>query len=166
MIYSILIVSAAGFFSLFGVNWEAIDARIAEEYPAVQTIEGDVLLKQLQTAEQPAPQLVDVREQDEFAVSHLQGARNWQSATEIAQQLTDKTAPIVVYCSVGYRSAGVASELAAMGYTQVRNLRHSIFAWANTGKPMVNAQGATDKAHPFNLVWGSLLIEPLRQRTP
>ena len=144
--YSILIMSAAGLFNVFGVNWEAIDARIAEEYPAVQAINGDALLQQMQSAEQSAPLLIDVREQNEFAVSHLQGAQNWQSATAIAQQIPDKTAPIVVYCSVGYRSAGVASEL--------------------TAKPMVNAQGVTNKALPFNFIWGSLLAEPLRQRRP
>ena len=44
--------------------------------------------------------------------------------------------PIVVYCSVGYRSARVARWLGRQGFTNVRNLDGSLFAWANEGRPM------------------------------
>ncbi|MEO0405446.1 MAG: rhodanese-like domain-containing protein, partial [Bacteroidota bacterium] len=50
--------------------------------------------------------LLDAREQGEFDVSHLEGAIcvgyetfNLDSVAEV-----DKTKPVVVYCSIGYRS--------------------------------------------------------------
>jgi hypothetical protein len=39
----------------------------------------------------------------------------------------------VIVCSVGYRSAYFAEELAGAGFTGVRNLEGSIFQWANSG---------------------------------
>jgi hypothetical protein len=55
----------------------------------------------------------------------------------------------------------VADELKTLGYTNVRNLHHSIFAWADQGLPMVNAGGRTEKVHPFNRAWGRLVNREL-----
>ena len=166
MIKSWLIISAASFFlELFGVSWDSVDEKIAEEFPGVAMLETSDLHARLQSAATAAPVLVDVREADEYRVSHLQAALNLQSAQDIAARFPDPDTEIVVYCSVGYRSAAVARELERLGYGQVQNLRHSIFAWANQGLPLVNASGATDKVHPFNRAWGSLL-EKARHQYP
>ncbi|MCI5105231.1 MAG: rhodanese-like domain-containing protein [Pseudomonadales bacterium] len=164
MIKSWLIVSAASFFlELFGVSWDSVDEKIAEEFPGVAMLETSELQAQLRSAATPAPVLVDVREANEYRVSHLQSALNLQSAQDIAARFPDPDTEIVVYCSVGYRSAAVARELESLGYVRVHNLRHSIFAWANQGLPLVNANGATDKVHPFNRAWGSLLEKSRHQ---
>jgi 3-mercaptopyruvate sulfurtransferase SseA len=63
----------------------------------------------------------------------------------------------VVYCSVGYRSAIVAAQLQALGYSNVLNLRHSIFEWAEKGYPLLNEAGDTNKVHPYNRAWGALI---------
>lgn len=143
----------------FGINWGSVDKRIDREYPQVRFISSAELVEEQGAG--AAPVIVDVREQDEFAVSHLQGSLNLVSGAAIAEKFPDRETPIVVYCSVGYRSAGVAHELAELGYSNVRNLHHSIFAWADQGLPMVNADGRTEKVHPFNRAWGRLVNKDL-----
>ena len=66
--------------------------------------------------------------------------------------------PILLYCSVGYRSSRLADQLRRRGYSQAANLEGSLFAWANEGRPLVNAQGkAALRVHPYNETWGKLL---------
>jgi rhodanese-related sulfurtransferase len=148
---------ALAFFGLFGISWEAIDEGIEEKYPQVKFISSDELNDQYQKPASDFPFIFDVRAKSEFEISHLKTAANLLSADQIAKVVNDKTAEIVVYCSVGYRSAHVADELRLMGYSKVRNLHHSIFEWANKNYPLVNKNGLTDKVHPFNKKWGTLL---------
>ena len=158
-----LLISAS-LFGLLGVSWDAIDRRIDREFPEVTMITQDELAARL--ASDDALQLIDVRAAEEFQVSHLPGAKHLTSAEAIAAAHPNRDTHLVVYCSVGYRSAAVAAELEQLGYRQVYNLRHSIFAWANAQQPLVNAQGPTDKAHPFNFLWGRLLDDAYRQYQP
>ena len=84
-----------------------------------------------------------------------------------AGQVSDvpKDATVVTYCSVGYRSSRAAEQLARAGYANVANLEGSAFAWANEGRPLVDARGrATSVVHPYDANWGKLL-EP-RHRAP
>ncbi len=136
------------FLGLFGVNWEDIDSRIIEEFPQVELLSTDSLLNQMQ--ERLSPMLIDVREIKEYKISHLQTAANVKTAEEIAQLITDKSTSIVVHCSVGYCSAGVAAGLQGMGYENVLSLQHSIFEWANKNYPMIDGQGDTDKINLLN----------------
>ena len=164
-----LLISAVSFFlQLFGVSWDAIDARIEREFPDVRLLEVSELATRLQgqSTLTGAPVLIDVRDDDEFAVSRLAGAQNIRNAEAIAAQYPDKDTEIVVYCSVGYRSAQLAQDLMNLGYSHVVNLRHSIFAWANQNRPLVSDGGATNKVHPYNRIWGSLLDEEHRQYSP
>lgn len=65
--------------------------------------------------------------------------------------------PIVVYCSVGYRSSILARKLQDKGFTNVYNLEGSIFKWANEGRPLVQGKVTVHKVHPYNAHWGHLL---------
>ena len=152
------------FFGLFGVSWDRVDRKIENEFPDVTFISADELQALYESDE--VPFVVDVREAEEFAVSHLQHAKNLETGTSIATQVRDKATPIVVYCSVGYRSAAVAEELMALGYSNVRNLHHSIFDWAEKGLSLRNAEGETDKVHPFNRIWGRLVNKQLHAYRP
>ena len=101
------------------------------------------------------PLLIDARAPEEYAVSHLPGARNLTRAGEVG---VDKETAIVVYCSVGLRSAGYAEHLRQLGYRQVYNLQGSIFAWANSGYPLEAENGRpTTMVHPYDRRWGQLL---------
>ena len=153
------------FFGLFGVSWESVDEKVEREFPAVQTVSTDALLTRYGAMDDSLPIVIDVREVDEFRVSHLDAALNLDSAEAISDMITerglDKDAEIIVYCSVGYRSASVAADLQERGFTQVLNLEHSLFEWASKGYPMRNASGSTDKVHPFNKAWGVLVDDSL-----
>ena len=60
--------------------------------------------------------------------------------------LVAKDEPIVVYCSVGYRSSKMARRLKELGRTKVSNLDGAVFAWSGEGRPLVpNAP-----VHPYN----------------
>lgn len=125
-----------------------------EEFPDVQTISTAEL-----AVVKKVPVLLDVRTEKEFAVSHLPGAV--QAEKDVAEQLLKMGVPkdreIVVYCSVGYRSAQLAEKLSAAGFLHVLNLEGSIFAWTNEGRSLVNANGPTTGTHPYDRKWGRFL---------
>ena len=153
------------FFGLFGVSWKSVDEKIEREFPGVQTVSTDVLLMRYEAADATLPIIIDVREIGEFRVSHLDEALHLESAEAIFNVLADrglsKDTEIILYCSVGYRSASVAADLKERGFTQVLNLEHSLFEWANKGYPMTSSSGSTDKVHPFNKAWSVLVDEAL-----
>jgi len=82
------------------------------------------------TTEQPL--LLDVRAAAEFDVSHLPGALPAPSVGQALDliQARPTAGPVVLYCSVGYRSADLAAQLQAHGLTNLYNLEGSIFQWA------------------------------------
>ena len=106
--------------------------------------------------------LLDIREADEFAISHIAGARRIDPEistdnllTQLPKDLTDKT--IIVYCSVGRRSTALAarakSHLLAKGAADIVNLEGGIFGWHNEKRPLISASGSTDYIHPYNEHW-------------
>lgn len=109
--------------------------------------------------------LLDVRTPEEYTASHLPGARRIDPGAD-ATALSDvpKDRPIVTYCAIGARSAAFAERLAQAGYTDVRNLRGSIFRWAKEGRPLVNAAGPTTQVHPYDDLWGLLIDDDLHTR--
>lgn len=102
---------------------------------------------------------LDAREREEFNVSRLPGARFVGYDDFEIERLSDvpKDTPIVVYCSVGYRSEKVGEKLLDAGYTNVQNLYGGIFHWVNQGNRVVNDSGDTEKVHAYNQRWGKWL---------
>lgn len=142
-------------------GWEWVEQSIDSRFPEVRSVSTAALAEELATAvPATAPILIDSREPAEFAVSHLRGAVNARTVEEFHAVVDlEPSRPIVVYCSVGYRSAALSRQLEQAGYEDVRNLRGSIFAWANEGRPVVSADGPTAAVHPYNRTWGKLLAE-------
>lgn len=104
--------------------------------------------------------LLDIRSEAEFAVSHLTNAQLVPYEGFSARMVEDlsRQTPIVVYCSVGYRSERIGEQLQKMGFTSVRNLYGGIFDWKNKGYPVVNAQNVpTDSVHTYNKNWSQWL---------
>jgi rhodanese-related sulfurtransferase len=144
--------------------------------PDLSTAEQDIRakfpgVKQLSTkdlaawqAEGKRPVLLDVRTPQEYGVSHLAGAKNVPSGMRPEEALSGvaKDAPVVVYCSVGYRSSQFAEHAQKAGWTNVVNREGSIFAWANEGRPVVDAKGPAAKVHPYDAKWSELLKPELR----
>jgi rhodanese-related sulfurtransferase len=86
--------------------------------------------------------LLDAREKGEYQVSHIQDARHIGYNDFSVDQIADipKDQPIVLYCSIGYRSEKIGEQLKEAGYTNVQNLFGSIFEWVNQGYPVVSEQ--------------------------
>jgi rhodanese-related sulfurtransferase len=73
----------------------------------------------------PDAQLVDVREESEYAAGHVAGAR-WIGKGIIERDIEsvypDRSTPLYLYCGGGYRSALAADNLQKMGYTDITNV--------------------------------------------
>ncbi len=153
-------------FALPKPEWNEIRAWLRERFPDVRHLSVDELRAWQTDAGRACPVLVDIRADAEQAVSRLAGAYLSQSEAQAIEKLKDlpRDAPIVAYCAVGVRSAKLVRALQKAGFTDVRNLEGSIFAWANHGLPLTCATGPTAKVHPYNKHWG-VLLDPERHST-
>ena len=82
--------------------------------------------------------VVDVREQHEWDMGHLEGAKHIplrQLQKRIDEVPRDQD--VVVYCAVGGRSAHAVHFLRQSGYERVKNLIGGIKAWAKEIDPSV-----------------------------
>jgi len=136
--------------------WRLVKRWVDQQFPDVPSLATDQLARWL-VNEQPSPILIDVRDEAEYAVSHLPGARHLPTLEAIRQADISPTSTLVLYCSVGYRSARLADKLQAAGYPHVFNLEGSIFEWHNQGRSLVAGQQPVDQVHPYNRLWGLLL---------
>ena len=144
------------------LDWAAVDYLITSDFPDVPHLTTIELAELLSSAPENLI-LLDAREDEEFAVSHLQGAHHVAASKDDAALLsrTDPDAIVVVYCSVGYRSAALVEQLHALGHTHVVNLEGSIFRWASEGRPVYRGSTRVDGVHPYDETWGVLLPESL-----
>ena len=106
--------------------------------------------------------ILDSREKKEFQTSHLKNATcvgyNNFKLKKTIQQL-DKSKPIVVYCSIGYRSEKIAEKLQQKGF-KVYNLYGGIFDWKNKDNTVLNQQEQpTEKVHTYNEDWSQWLVK-------
>ena len=82
--------------------------------------------------------LVDVREESEYAAGHLPGAVHMSKGVierDIETKVPDSSAPLVLYCGGGYRSALTADNLQKMGYTNVISMDGGWRGWTEKGYP-------------------------------
>ncbi len=72
----------------------------------------------------PGAVLIDVRDRDEYAAGHIQGAMNIpaKEIEMITAVIPEKTKKIFVYCLSGIRSKKAAARMAAIGYTEVKSI--------------------------------------------
>jgi rhodanese-related sulfurtransferase len=86
--------------------------------------------------------LLDVREPDEWAAGHVDGARHipMKDIPRRTAEL-DQDTDLVVVCKVGGRSAQVTAYLNQQGY-RATNLDGGMLAWAAARRPMVSDTSA------------------------
>jgi rhodanese-related sulfurtransferase len=161
---TLLIVAAFAFFGLRGIEWFLLKQSLRGRFPKVEWVTTEQLAAWLADKQQPPPVLLDVRTEAEWNVSHLPGARRVhpEATIEEATAGLPKETPIVTYCAVGYRSGTLATKLRGAGFTHVHNLEGSIFQWANEHRPLVSGDKPVTVVHPYNSLWGRLLIEDAR----
>src|SRR5580693_7401281 len=84
--------------------------------------------------------LVDVREESEWARDHLPGAVHLGKGVierDVEQKVPDPATPMILYCGGGFRSALAADNLQKMGYTNVVSMDGGIRGWRERGFPLV-----------------------------
>lgn len=138
-------------------TFESIKEAIRKKFPGVNQISTVELAAWLADTNRPVPLLVDVRAADEFAVSHLRAARNLTSVEEVRATLRTNAQPVVVYCSVGYRSSALGEKMQRAGLTNVVNLEGSLFQWANERRPLYRGTNEVREIHGYNRKWSKLL---------
>jgi len=83
-------------------------------------------------------ELIDTREESEFARGHLPNARHLSKGIierDIETAIPDPSTPIVLYCGGGFRSALAADNLQKMGYTNVVSMDGGWRDWTANGYP-------------------------------
>lgn len=147
---------------------EEIKSKIETNFPQVNHISAEVVANWLKEDESKTI-LLDIREKDEYNISHLPNAYNVPPDTSIEKlqetilKNLESDRKIVLYCSVGLRSAIFTQKLQDAGFTNVYNFNGSIFEWANLNKPVYQGDGLVKKVHPYDEKWGKFLQPQLRE---
>ncbi len=106
--------------------------------------------------------VLDTREFKEYKTSHLKNAVHVGYTNfdlEAILNIIDNNKPIVVYCTIGYRSEKIAEKLTQKGLA-VHNLRGGIIKWKNDGLVVVNDEDLpTEFVHCYNKEWSKWLLK-------
>ena len=83
-----------------------------------------------------AAQVIDVRDDDEFAAGHIPGSRHIPTSGLSAEAASiDRERPVVLLCRGGKRSPIAAEALRASGF-EAYSLAGGLLAWAEQGQPL------------------------------
>ncbi|MEO7094804.1 MAG: molybdopterin-synthase adenylyltransferase MoeB [Polyangiales bacterium] len=118
---------------------------IATVRKSVKEVSLDEIKRRLETKSPMV--LVDVREKEEFRAGFIPGATSIPRGfleIQVEGKLTDKNAPIVLYCAGGTRSALAAKTLQELGYTHVESANPGFVRWKDLGYPMETPPALTD----------------------
>lgn len=136
-------------------TWKAL---ISTRYPDVRWVEPETLSKWMTSSVPNELVLLDVRTPEEQDLSQLRGAQRLNvRLPNIAALEIPAGATVVVYCSIGYRSASIVEDLERAGIQNVYNLEGGLFDWANQDRPIYRGEERVREVHPFTRVWGLLL---------
>jgi sulfur-carrier protein adenylyltransferase/sulfurtransferase len=83
---------------------------------------------------------LDVRELDEWEQGTIPGAvfiPRGHLESKIESQINDRSAPVIIYCAAGNRSAFAAETLQQLGYTDVVSMTGGFGRWKNEGRPWI-----------------------------
>jgi rhodanese-related sulfurtransferase len=92
------------------------------------------LIQQQQQQEQIV--FLDIREKEEQQVSIIPNAITLDQFNQSKQQYKDNNTLIIPYCTIGYRSAITAQQLAIQDGFRTKNLIGGIIAWTQQGLPL------------------------------
>jgi len=161
----VLLLSCSAFVWADSSKLIAIQNKIKAEYPKLSHIENEALSDLIKN--HPGSYvLFDVREKQEYEVSHLNGAYRVDPGVDFeefqslfGEQVAGKK--MIFYCSVGRRSSYLANKisknLSESEKANVINLEHGIFGWHNEDYDLVLQSEETEFVHPYNRRWGKLI---------
>lgn len=103
--------------------------------------------------------ILDVRQREEYEVSHLKGA---VLADDVDFESLETDQPILVYCTVGFRSTELGTTLTHNGFSHIYNLDGGLIGWKNQEKPVYNQkEQLTDSVHVYSSLFSVLLKKGL-----
>ena len=101
--------------------------------PSVNTLE------EIQMINRQDALVLDVREQAEFAQSHILNSRGLPMS-QIEARIGDigkfRDKPVIVYCATGNRSSAAVATLRKLGFSNAVNLSGGFAAWQQAGLPV------------------------------
>jgi rhodanese-related sulfurtransferase len=93
-------------------------------------------------AEDPAPQVIDVREVYEREAGHIADTRHIELNKLSAEAASvERERPVVFYCRVGARSTMAAQAFRASGY-EAYSMQGGLRRWADEGRPLAPEGGS------------------------
>jgi len=98
--------------------------------------------------------LIDVREPDEYAYSHITGAINLPQA-ELASRLDTlpRDMPIAMACQAGMRSYRAGQFLKQVGFDSVSSLKGGTAGWKDAGLPMTYSDSDVEEPKTIETEW-------------
>src|SRR5215510_8044020 len=106
-------------------------AATKSEIREVDTATADELRRQ------PGAVVLDVREPDEYEQGAIPGAVHIPRGTlesSVENRIVDKSAPVIIHCASGVRSAFAAKTLTDMGYQDVASMTGGFNKWKDEGR--------------------------------
>ncbi|MDH3653849.1 MAG: rhodanese-like domain-containing protein [Myxococcales bacterium] len=163
LLFAVLALGVTMTFATAARSASAWKALISARFPDVRWVDAETLEGWMSGSEKGELVLLDVRNSEEQEVSQLQGAQYLDPVhPDIAALRIPEHATVVVYCSVGYRSAAVIDDLERAGIQNVYNLQGGLFDWANHDRPIYRGEERVEAVHPLNRFWGLLLRKDRR----
>lgn len=143
------------------------ETKFAAQFPSIGHVDAAAFEAQ-RSADPSSVAIFDVRTPEEYAVSHLPGAKRADAGMAPAAFLAEagdvKGKTVAFYCSVGFRSSTLASAvhnaLLAAGAKEVVNIRGGIIGWHNQDLPLEANGKPTRFVHPYGPSWAKLLTNP------
>lgn len=139
---------------LLFISWQAYERGVFTFFnqEAVQRISVQEAVDLLSVED---VQILDAREKSEYEVSHLENAHLYFPET---MNLLDKNKPVLIYCTVGYRSNMAAKALSELGFDEVYELKPGILGWANQEQTLIDIENReTDEVHVYDEIFSPLL---------
>ena len=97
-------------------------------------LSNDDYRQQFASGDKGSYQLIDVREDEEYAEAHLPGAVNIPLSEFMARvDEIDEDTPALLVCNTGVRSSQAAMYLFSLGYEQLYNLEDGTKGWLRDG---------------------------------
>ena len=98
------------------------------------------------------PLILDVRDAEEFAAGHIQGAKHIPMA-EVAARIKEiekyKEKTLLVYCQRGMRARSASVILQAQQFNKLHNLDGGLESWSKANLPLVKTAEKTKTTDKF-----------------
>ena len=103
--------------------------------------------------------LVDIREPEEFAGTHIEGARlEPLSVLNILAPDPDRERPAVFYCNSGRRSKDSTATLEGRGFSATYLVEGGLESWEKSGLPVSRHAASLPMSRQIQVVAGSLVF--------